>query len=203
MFCKKDTINLEKLLKYIVIHCFSDFTIAQIRSIKSLSILELLTSMSFTMLLVGFCTVGSYRSIGSDLFTWLNHQQTNSVRNMNNTLIGLQWKCLYITHKKRFPLFITMPNSFNIIGVDTLTHLRSRCFHLVNITTFQILLSSLKDLFQLPLSIFNAGWRILQSVSSSFPHIGTDTYFNDFMPMVFSKNSAYFNIYILRKKPIP
>lgn len=30
-----------------------------------------------------------------------------------------------------------MPNSFNIIGVDTLTHLRSRCFHLVNITTIQ------------------------------------------------------------------
>jgi len=116
---------------------------------------------------------------------------------MNNTLIGLPWECLYITHKKRFPLFITMPNSFNIIGVDTLTHLRSRCFHLVNITTIQILLSSLKDLFLLPLSIFNAGWRILQSVSSSFPHIGTDTYFNDFMPMVFSKNSAYLNIYIL------
>jgi hypothetical protein len=43
--------------------------IAQIRSIKSLSILELLTSMSFTILLVGFCTVGSDRSIGSDLFT--------------------------------------------------------------------------------------------------------------------------------------
>jgi hypothetical protein len=126
VFCNKDTINFEKLLKSTVIHSFSDFTIAQIRSIKSLSIFELLTSMSFTMLLVGFCKVGSYRSVRSDLFTWLNHQQTNSVRNMNNTIIGFHWKCLYITHKGA-KLFLTMPNSCNIIGVDTLTHLRSRC----------------------------------------------------------------------------